>query len=201
LHQALIRCPCGVIDLVDSGTVPGLRYKFHSWLKEVDVQSSQIIYSPQTFKRGFRGIPVVSHKAAYHIAILLLNMTAIILFVGTRPGEDDLLILTIVIETVVNELPAVIRVYAKKREGEMLSHPVYRLPYLLLPFTPYRQAFCPAAGNVYGTERVQVKTLRALTAVSYQVCLYKTRLVLFPIGKCFDGYTPLQQTSWAGSGK
>jgi len=62
----------------------------------------------------------------------------------------------------------------------MLSHPVYRLPYLLLPFTPHWQTFRPAAGNIYGAECVQVEALRALTAVSYQVCLHESRLVFLP---------------------
>jgi hypothetical protein len=98
---------------MDYGTVPGLRHKLHSWLKEVNVQPNQIIDSPQALERSFRGIPVVSHQAAYHITILLLNVTAIILLVGTRPREGDLLITAIVVEAVVNELAAVVRVYAK----------------------------------------------------------------------------------------
>ena len=109
----MVGCPSGIIDFVDSRTVPGLGHKFHGWLKEVNEQPNQIIYPPQTFKSGFRGIPVVSHKAAYHVAIFLLNMTAIILLVGTRPREDDFLITAIVVETLVNELAAVVRVYAQ----------------------------------------------------------------------------------------
>jgi hypothetical protein len=98
---------------MDSGTIPGLGHKLHSRLKEIDIQPNQIIYSPQTFKGGFRGIPVVSHKTTYYIPILLLNMTAIILLVGTRPGEGDPLITAILIEALVNELAAVVRVYAQ----------------------------------------------------------------------------------------
>ena len=93
--------------------MPGLRHKLHSWLKEVDVQPNQIIHHPQIFKGGFRGIPAVSHKAAYHVAILLLNVTAIIFLVGTRPGEGDILITAIIMEAPVNELAAVVRVYAQ----------------------------------------------------------------------------------------
>jgi len=98
---------------VDSGAVPGLGHKFHSWLKEVNVQPSQVIYSSKAFKSGFRGIPVISHQATYHIAILLLNVATIILLVGTRPSEGDLLITTIIIEAPVNELATVVRVYAQ----------------------------------------------------------------------------------------
>ena len=83
----------------------------------------------------------------------------------------------------------------------MLSHAVYRLPYLLLPFTPHWQTFRPAAGNIYGAERIQIEALRALTAMSYQVCLHESRLVLLPIGKGPDGYTAFKQTSRPGSGK
>jgi hypothetical protein len=98
---------------VDSSTVSGLGHKLHGRLEEVDVQPNQIIYPPQTFKPCFRGIPIVPHQAAHHIAILLFDMTAIVLLIGTRPGEGDLLITTVVVEALIDELAAVVRVYAK----------------------------------------------------------------------------------------
>ena len=64
---------------------------------------------------------------------------------------------------------------------------------LQLAFTPDRQAFRPAAGNIYRAKCVQIKAFRALTAVRHQVCLHKTRPVLLPVGKGPDGYRVLKQ--------
>jgi hypothetical protein len=153
----------------------------------------------QTLKRSSGGVPVVSYQTAHHIPILLLHVTAIVLLVGTRPGKGNLLLATIGVETSVDELAAVVRVHTKESEGETLSHPVYCRTYSLLPFTPNRQAFRPAAGNVHSTERVQVKALYALTTVGYQIHFQEARLVLLPIGKGPDGYRALKQAPWPGS--
>jgi hypothetical protein len=51
---------------------------------------------------------VIAYQTAHHIAILLLYVTAIILLVGTRPGEGNLLLAAIGIETLVDEFTAVV---------------------------------------------------------------------------------------------
>ena len=181
--------------------MPGLGEQLHGGLEEVQVQPCTVIDSAQTPIGCLRVISIIADQAAYYIPILLFYMATIILLVGTRPREGDLLITAIIVKAPVNELAAVVRVYAQYREGKMLSHPVYRLPYLLLPFAPHWQTFRPATSNIYGTECVQVEALRALAAVSYQVCLYKSRLVLLPVGKRPDGYTALKQASRPGSGR
>jgi hypothetical protein len=153
----------------------------------------------QTLKCGSGGVPVVSYQTAHHIPILLLHVTAIVLLVGTRPGKGNLLLAAIGVEALVNELAAVVRVHTKESERETLSYPVYCRTYPHLPFTPNRQAFRPATGDVHSTERVQVKTLHALTTVGYQVHFQEARLVLLPIGKGPDGYGALKQAPWPGS--
>jgi hypothetical protein len=62
-----------------------------------------------------------------------------------------------------------------------------RLTYFLLPSTPDRQAFCPAAPYVYPTNSIEIKTFGTLSAVSYQVYLDKTGLIFLPIGEGPDG--------------
>jgi hypothetical protein len=96
--------------------------------------------------------------------------------------------MTVGVEALVDELAAVVRVHTKQSDGKTLPHPVDCGAYPLLAFTPNRQAFRPAAGNIYRTECVQVKTLYALTTVGHQVNLHEARLVLLPISKGPDGY-------------
>jgi hypothetical protein len=66
-----------------------------------------------------------------------------------------------------------------------------RLTYFLLPSAPDRQAFCPATPHIYPTNSVEIKTLGTLSAVSYQVYLDKTRLILLPVGEGPYGYQVL----------
>src|SRR3989304_10186991 len=200
-HQALVRRPCRIIDLMRLSSVPGLGQELHGRLKEVYVQPHVVIQSFQTLMSGSGSISIVAHQTAYHIPILLLHMAAIVFLVGTRPGEGNLLLVTVGVEALVDEFAAVIRVHAKQGKGKTLPHPVYGRLHPLLAFPPDRQAFRPAAGNVYRTERVQIETLRTLTAVSYQVCLHEARLVLLPVGKGPDGYRALKQASRLSSGK
>jgi hypothetical protein len=134
----------------------------------------------------------MAHQTAHHIPILLLHVTTIVLLVGTRPRKGNALFSAVGIEALIDELATVVRVHTKESQGEALSHPVYRRTYPHLAFAPNRQAFRPATGNVYRAERVQVKTIRALTAVGYQVYFQKPRLILLPIGEGPDGNGTLE---------
>ena len=82
-----------------------------------------------------------------------------------------------------------------------MAYPMDCLAYSYLPFTEYRNTFSPAAGDIYCAEGVQVEALDALAAMSHQVNLQKTGLVLLPVGKSPDGYRLLKQASRLGSGK
>ena len=140
----------------------------------------------------------------YHTAVFLFHMTAIVLLIGTRPGKGNLLIATVVVEALVDKLvPTLSGSESTPRRGKG-RHRRTRCTAertRTCPLTPDWQAFRPAAGNVYRTERVQIKTFRAFTAMSHQVYFQKTRLVLLPISKGPDGYRPLKQAYRSGSGK
>ena len=109
--------------------------------------------------------------------------------------------MTIGVEALVDELTAIVRVHTEQSEGEALPHPMHCGAYPLLAFTPDRQAFRPAAGNIYRAEGVQVETLSALTAVSYQVHFQEARLILLPISKGPDRYGVFKQVSRSGGSK
>jgi hypothetical protein len=64
-------------------------------------------------------------------------MTAIILLVGARAGKYDLLLLTISMEVLVDELTTIIRVQPQHGERQTLPHPVHCSPYTLLALSPY----------------------------------------------------------------
>jgi hypothetical protein len=96
-------------------------------------------------------------------------VTTVVLFVGTGPGKGNLLLIAIGVEALVDELTPIVRVHTQEWEGKTLPHPMYRLTHSRLTFTPHRLAFRPAAGNVYSTERVQVKALYTLSTVGYQI--------------------------------
>ncbi len=123
----------------------------------------------QTLIRRSGHIAVIAHQTAHYITILLFHMAAIILLVRARPGKGNLLLAAVGVESLIDEFTAVVRVYTEQVEREALPHPVDGGTYPHLAFTPDRQAFRPAAGNVYSAECVQIKASRALTAMSDQV--------------------------------
>jgi hypothetical protein len=88
-------------------------------LEEIQIKPHTVINPSQALIGSSRIISVVAHQAAYYIAILLLYMTAIVLLVGTRPGEGNLLLTTIGVEALVDEFAAVVRVYASKEKGRL----------------------------------------------------------------------------------
>jgi hypothetical protein len=113
LCQTLVWGLRRIIDLVDFSTVPGLGHKLHGRLEEIDIQANQVIHPAETLKGCFSIIPFITHKAAYHIPVFLLYVTAIILLVRTRPGKGYLLITAISVEALIDELPTIIRIYAE----------------------------------------------------------------------------------------
>jgi hypothetical protein len=91
----------------------------------------------EAFEGSFGGIPVVTHETAHHIPIFLLHVTTIILLVGAGPGEGNFLVLAILIEALVDEFAAIIRVHTKQGKRKTLPHVVDGLTHPLLPFTPH----------------------------------------------------------------
>ena len=166
--------------------MPGLRRELHCRLKEVHVQPSAAVEPLQTLQGGPGGVAVISHETTHHVAVLLLDVTAIVLLVGTRAGEGDLLLTAVVVEVLVDEFAAVVRVDTEEGEGKTASDPMYAGLYTHLSFPPHRLALRPASIDVYRAYRVQVKALSTFTAVRYQVYFYKPGLVLLPIGKSPD---------------
>ncbi len=110
LKQSLIGRLCRVIDLMHLSPMPGLVHQPHHWLEEVDIETKQIIDTIEHLQSCSRVIPVIAHQPPHHRPVLLLHMTAIVLLVGTRPGEGNPLPLTVVIEMLVDELTTIVGV-------------------------------------------------------------------------------------------
>jgi len=121
--------------------MPGLLYQLHHWLEEVDVETSEIINAIESFHGSSRVISVIANKSPYHRPVFLLHMTAIVLLIGAGASEDNPLPSAIIIEMVVNELTAIVRVQAEQEKRQSLPHSVDSTTNTLLSFPPYPYAF------------------------------------------------------------
>lgn len=63
-----------------------------------------------------------ANRFSHHGPVLLFDLTVIILFGRSRPGEGDLFFLTVPNELVIDELPTVIRIDPQKRKGKPCSN-------------------------------------------------------------------------------
>jgi len=125
------------------------------------------------------------HSSALHGSIILL--------VGSRPCEGDPLFAAIVVETLVDELAAVVRIQSQKRKGQSSAYAVYPRPYSVLAFTPYSHTLRPAAGYIYCAQGSQIESFSALAAMGYQIYLHESRPVLLPVGEGPDRYRALKK--------
>ena len=105
--------------------MPGLIQQLHGWLEEVRVKADAMVEPIQPLEGNFGGISIIAHNAAHHIPILLLHMAAIILLVGPGPCEGNLIVPAILVEALVDELAAIVRVYAEQGKRKTLPHVVY----------------------------------------------------------------------------
>jgi hypothetical protein len=88
--------------------MPGFMTELHGRLEEVDVKAGNSINHLHAIVGSFGGIPVIPYQAAYHIAILLLDMTTIVFLIGTRASKSDFLLSTIGIEAAVDKFATII---------------------------------------------------------------------------------------------
>ena len=67
-------------------------------------------------------IAKIANRFSHHGPVLVFDITVIILFGRSRPGEGDLFFLTGPNELVIDELPTVIRIDPQKRKGKPCSN-------------------------------------------------------------------------------
>ena len=67
---------------------------------------------------GLLLVALIAHQLPHDGPVLLLNMGLVVLLVGTRTGEDQLLLLAIAEQVAIDEAGVVVGVKAQKREGQ-----------------------------------------------------------------------------------
>ena len=97
------------------GTVTCLQFQLKRRLKEVGVKSHQFIKTIEALQSLVGIIAVISHQPTHHRPVLLLYMGIIILLVGARAGEFNAFPLAVVVEPMVYELRAIIRVQTQPK--------------------------------------------------------------------------------------
>ena len=198
LDESLIGGLGSIVYLVDFGPMAGLKLKLHGRLEEVHVLAQQAVDPLESLQGSLGGVAVITHEPPDYRPVLLLYMGVVVLLVGPRAREIDLVTLAIGVKVVVDELSSVVRVQATQRERQSSSYVVHGPSHSVLTLPPHSLTLYPAGGDVYCAQCVEVEPLRSLTTVSDQVHLQVSGLVLMPIGKGPNGDRRLQQAPRLG---
>ena len=146
-----------------------LLLELHHRLEEVHVEPRQTVDSLQLLQSLFAAVPFVADEPPHHQPVLLLDVGSVVLLVGPGTSEPDPLPSAAVVQLVVGELAAVVRVDPQEGKGQPLADVVYSAahPFLTLPEHP--AAFHPSGGHVHRAQSVQVEPLGRIPQVGHQV--------------------------------
>src|SRR5208337_433410 len=104
MSQEAIARSCGlVVPLLDLGPLSGLRLQFERWMEIIHIQANCPIQASQALTGDQAREAVVAHEPANHRAILLFDPGLIVLLIGPRARELEMLFLAIALECLVDE--------------------------------------------------------------------------------------------------
>ena len=118
--------------------------------------------------------------------VLLLDEAVVIFVIGPAAGKGDLLIHTVAVELVVDELGAIIGVQAKQWKGELRADVLEGLEDMDLGLIFQRSHLHPGRGDIGEVERLTVLTKTGSPIVRDQVGLAEARACVVPVGECSD---------------
>jgi len=119
--------------------------------------------------------------------VLWLHMRAVVLLPGAAAGEGDALADTVPIQSLVDELRAVVAIQAPQGPGQTLPDFMAGGGHAMLPFAPDRVQLDPARGDIDGAECAEGRALGARRAVGHQVDLAVAGHGFVPVGKGAEG--------------
>src|SRR5213593_2954702 len=122
-------------------------------------------------------------------------MRLVILPIGARAREGDLLVLTVTQQFIVYELAAVIGVQTEQRKRQGLPGGMDRSSDIGLASAQQSQALRPSRGNIRQNQRVEKGALGSVSAMRDQVSFHKTGGDLVPVGKRSNRDFVLQEFS------
>src|SRR5713226_7523947 len=185
--QALVGGLGPIVDAPDAGTVAVLAHELLHRLEEVDVQAGEPIDAPELGIGGLGGEAIIADELAHDGPVLLLDVGAVVLFPGAAAGEGDPALPAVVVEALVDALPAVIAVEAEEWHGPALAHAMHAPAHPLVPLAPDGLELDPGGGDVARAERAEIEVLGAAAAVSHEVDFEKPGAGVVPLGEGAEG--------------
>ena len=169
-----------------SSAVACLKLQLERRLKEVDLETYEVIQVIETLKSCMGVIAAISHQPTHYWPVLLLNVRIVVFLVGAGTGEFNAIPRAVVVEPVVYEFTPIIRVQAEERKWKACSHMVDSCPNPLLPFIPHSLAFYPSRGHIHHAQCGEIESPKALSTVSYRISFQKPGVI--PVQLTKDTY-------------
>ena len=148
------------------------------------IQASQALTGDQAREA------VVAHEPANHRAILLLDPGLIVLLIGPRARELEMLFLAIALECLIDEGAVVVRVDPADRHRELMSHDCKPFDDQKLLPGHQRDRLGPSRTHIGRYQAPQEGPLHGVAAVGNEVHLEEPRFRLLPVCEGPDGNLP-----------
>lgn len=182
-QQALIGGLGAIVTLRHAGTVACLGGELPHRLKEVPVETQDLVDGGEMDVRSMTGVPIVTNEPAHDGPILLLGVGLVVLAPGSAAGEVDAFLMAPWDEQVIEKLAAIVGMELAQRHGQTLADVMEGGADALLSFAPDGLAFGPAGGDVHRDEGAKEEAVGTVTAMADQIRLQAARTDIVPLAE------------------
>src|SRR5437660_1150185 len=167
--------------------VAGLGDQALHGLEEVRVEAEQAVDPSQLRIGGPRGVAIVADERADDRAVLLFDVSAVVLAVGPAAGEHDALAPAVVVQRAIDELRAIVTVQPAQGNGQATADLMQRRLDACVALAPDGLQLDPARGDVDRAQGMQEEAAAVLATMRDEIDLEKAWPGVVPLGEGADG--------------
>jgi len=167
--------------------------QLHDGLEEVGVEPEDVIEGRQHGELFGSVIAIVPDGLADDGVVLLLDVAVVVFVIGPAAGKGDLLLETVPVELIIDELTAVVRVQAEQPEGEVALDLLESVEDIGLGLIFQGFHLHPCRGDIGEGEGLGVLAKACSPVVGNEVRFAEAWTCVVPVGEGPDGDMVFEQ--------
>lgn len=199
VHGSLIGCCWVTVTTRDPAADTDFLSELHTGLEEVGIEPQESIDMLDQEELFVLIVAVIAHGGADDGVIFLFDEAVIVFAIGAAAREADLLLLTIAMELIVDELAAVVGIDTLEWKRETVADILQGLEDVALSLVLDHTCLRPGGGDIGEVQCLGIVTPGNAPIVGNQIDLHEAGLSFIPVSKSANGDVMFQQRAWFGA--